>query len=70
MIKLSSIKPNPDNPRIIKDDKFQKLVQSIKDFPQMLELRPIVGIHGSPGRMDKESVRSDRRTEKRIHYQR
>lgn len=39
---LRDIKPNPDNPRIIKDDKFQKLVQSIKDFPQMLELRPII----------------------------
>jgi hypothetical protein len=41
-IKISDIKPNPSNPRIIKDDKFKKLVQSIKDFPQMLELRPIV----------------------------
>lgn len=41
-VKLESIKPNPDNPRIIKDDKFAKLVQSIKDFPQMLSLRPIV----------------------------
>jgi ParB-like chromosome segregation protein Spo0J len=41
-MKLSEIKPNPSNPRIIKDDKFAKLVQSIKDFPQMLELRPIV----------------------------
>lgn len=40
--KLSLLKPNPDNPRIIKDYKFKKLVQSIKDFPQMLELRPIV----------------------------
>jgi ParB-like chromosome segregation protein Spo0J len=41
-MKLSDIKPNPSNPRIIKDEKFAKLVQSIKDFPQMLELRPIV----------------------------
>ena len=40
--KLSEIKPNPNNPRLIKDDKFKKLVQSIKDFPEMLELRPIV----------------------------
>lgn len=39
---LSNIKLNPDNPRIIKDDKFKKLVQSIKDFPKMMELRPIV----------------------------
>lgn len=42
MIKISSIKPNPNNPRIIKDDKFKKLVQSIKDFPKMMELRPMV----------------------------
>lgn len=41
-IKISKLKPNPSNPRIIKDDKFAKLVQSIKDFPEMLNLRPIV----------------------------
>ena len=41
-VKISAIKSNPDNPRIIKDDKFKKLVKSIKSFPQMLELRPIV----------------------------
>lgn len=39
---INEIKPNPNNPRIIKDDKFKKLVQSIKSFPKMLELRPIV----------------------------
>jgi DNA modification methylase len=39
---IKEIKPNPSNPRIIKDDKFKKLVKSIQDFPQMLELRPIV----------------------------
>ena len=41
-ISISKIKPNPTNPRIIKDDKFRKLVQSLIDFPEMLELRPIV----------------------------
>jgi hypothetical protein len=41
-VKISDIKANPNNPRIIKDDKFKKLVESIKDFPKMLELRPIV----------------------------
>lgn len=41
-IAISKIKRNPNNPRIIKDDKFAKLVKSIKEFPQMLELRPIV----------------------------
>ncbi len=42
LTKISSLKANPDNPRLIKDDKFQKLVKSIKDFPQMLEIRPVV----------------------------
>ena len=41
-IKLNEIKLNPNNPRLIKDDKFKKLVQSIKDFPEMLDIRPIV----------------------------
>ena len=41
-VKLSEIKINPNNPRLIKDDKFKKLVQSVKDFPEMLEIRPIV----------------------------
>ena len=41
-MKLSAIKPNPSNPRLIKDDKFKKLVQSINDFPKMMELRPII----------------------------
>ena len=42
LTKISAIKRNPNNPRILKDDKFAKLTQSIKDFPQMLEIRPIV----------------------------
>jgi hypothetical protein len=41
-IPISQVIPNPTNPRIIKDDKFKKLVKSIEEFPQMLELRPIV----------------------------
>ena len=40
--KINAVKLNPNNPRIIKDDKFKKLVQSIKDFPEMLNIRPIV----------------------------
>jgi ParB-like chromosome segregation protein Spo0J len=40
--KLSEIKPNPDNPRVIRDENFKKLVNSIKEFPEMLEVRPIV----------------------------
>jgi ParB-like chromosome segregation protein Spo0J len=39
---ITQIKSNPNNPRIIKDNKFKQLVKSIQDFPQMLELRPIV----------------------------
>jgi len=41
-VKISEVKLNPNNPRLIKDDKFKKLVQSIKDFPEMLDIRPIV----------------------------
>lgn len=41
-IKLYKIKSNPNNPRLIKDDKFHKLVKSIKEFPEMLKIRPIV----------------------------
>jgi hypothetical protein len=42
IVKTKDIIANENNPRVIKDDKFRKLVQSIKDFPQMLNLRPIV----------------------------
>jgi len=41
-VKISKVKGNPDNPRIIKNDKFKKLVKSIQEFPEMLKLRPIV----------------------------
>ncbi len=41
-VKITAVKSNPDNPRIIRDQKFAELVQSIKDFPEMLEIRPIV----------------------------
>lgn len=42
LLKIGDIKPNPDNPRLIKDDKFKKLVQSLKDFPEMATVRPVV----------------------------
>lgn len=42
LVKINKVTPNPDNPRIIKDYKFKKLVKSIKEFPEMLKLRPIV----------------------------
>jgi len=41
-IDVSLLKENPDNPRLIKKDKFEKLVNSINEFPEMLEVRPIV----------------------------
>jgi hypothetical protein len=41
-VKLTEIHTNPANPRIIKDDRFKKLVKSISDFPKMMELRPII----------------------------
>ena len=41
-VSIKDIKPNPNNPRLVKDDKFKKLVQSVKGFPDMLNVRPIV----------------------------
>jgi len=41
-VKISEVKSNQNNPRFIKDEKFKKLVKSIKEFPEMLKLRPIV----------------------------
>ena len=41
-VKISEIKLNPNNPRLIKDDNFKKLVKSVIDFPEMLNIRPIV----------------------------
>ena len=41
-MKLSEIKLREKNPRVIKDTKFKKLVKSLKEFPEMLELRPII----------------------------
>jgi DNA modification methylase len=41
-LKIDQIKPNPDNPRIIKDDKFKKLVKSLQEFPEMTQIRRVV----------------------------
>jgi ParB-like chromosome segregation protein Spo0J len=41
-IKISKLKANPNNPRVLKDHKFRKLVKSLKEFPEMKELREIV----------------------------
>jgi len=50
IVKISQIKPNPKNPRTIRDDKFQKLMKSIQDFPQMLEKRPLVCFTDTDGK--------------------
>lgn len=49
IIKLSTIKTNKSNPRFIKDEKFEKLVKSIKEFPEMMEKRPIVCVTDTDG---------------------
>ena len=41
-VNISQVKANPKNPRVIKDAKFQKLVTSIKEFPDMLNKRPLI----------------------------
>jgi hypothetical protein len=41
-VAINLVKQNPNNPRVIKDDKFKKLVKSIQEFPEMLSIRPIV----------------------------
>ena len=48
--KISEIKPNPKNPRVIKDEKFAKLVQSLREFPEMLEKRPLVCFTDTDGK--------------------
>ena len=50
-VKISQIKANPKNPRIIKDDKFKKLIKSIKDFPEMLEKRQLVCFTDTDGKL-------------------
>ena len=50
-MKISKLKPNPNNPRLIKDDKFKKLVESIRTFPEMMEKRPIVCVTDVDGKL-------------------
>jgi hypothetical protein len=42
LISINKVKPNPSNPRVIKDNKFQQLKKSLEDFPDMAKVRPIV----------------------------
>ena len=50
-MKISDLKANPKNPRIIKDDKFKKLVKSLQEFPEMMEKRPTVCVTDVDGKM-------------------
>lgn len=42
IVDIKKVKGNTENPRVINDHKFKQLVKSIKEFPEMLKLRPIV----------------------------
>jgi len=50
IVKISEVKPNPKNPRIIKDEKFKKLVKSIQEFPDMLNKRPLITFTDKDGK--------------------
>ncbi len=50
-MKISQLKLNPNNPRIIKDDKFKKLVTSLREFPEMMEKRPMVCVTDTDGKL-------------------
>lgn len=50
-MKISKIKSNPNNPRIIKDDKFKKLVKSLTEFPEMMSKRPLVCVTDVDGKL-------------------
>ena len=51
MMKVSKIKSNRSNPRVIKDEKFKKLVKSLQEFPEMMEKRPMVCVTDVDGRI-------------------
>jgi hypothetical protein len=51
LVKITQIKPNPKNPRVIKDNKFEQLKKSIQDFPEMLEKRPLVCFTDTDGKL-------------------
>ena len=50
-MKISQLKSNPNNPRLIKDDKFKKLVTSLREFPEMMEKRPMVCVTDADGKL-------------------
>ena len=50
-MKLTDIKANSSNPRLIRDDKFKKLVTSLREFPEMMEKRPMVCVTDTDGKL-------------------
>jgi len=50
-VPINKIKPNPRNPRLIRDDSFKKLVESVRDFPEMLEKRALVCYTDTDGKL-------------------
>jgi len=50
-MKLSNIKVNPNNPRVIKDSKFNKLLESLREFPEMMKERPLVLVTDTDGKL-------------------
>ena len=50
-MKITELKANPKNPRVIKDEKFKQLVKSIKDFPEMMDKRPLVCVTDVDGKL-------------------
>jgi len=50
-MQVKKLKPNPKNPRIIRDDKFKKLVESLRSFPEMMEKRPMVCVTDVDGKL-------------------
>jgi ParB-like chromosome segregation protein Spo0J len=50
IVKINEVKPNPKNPRLIKDDNFKKLVNSIQEFPDMINKRPLIVFTDTDGK--------------------
>ena len=50
-IPIGRLRANPNNPRVLRDEKFAKLKKSIQDFPDMLNKRPLVGVTDTDGKI-------------------
>ena len=49
-IPIGRLRANPNNPRVLRDEKFAKLKKSLADFPDMLNKRPIVAVTDTDGK--------------------